>query len=73
MREIEASERIVLACRRCGEQTVLPGRTDNRYMEGHKTFACECGEDLTLADRVGEVDFGGVVLPARGPRATNGG
>ena len=55
MREIEASGRMILACRWCGERTVLLGRTDDWYREGREAFACECGKELTLADRAGEL------------------
>jgi hypothetical protein len=49
--EIEPSERIVLGCG-CGERLVLLGREDDWYAEGRGTFECECGEELSLADRV---------------------
>jgi hypothetical protein len=49
--EIEPSERIVLGCR-CGERLVLLGREDDWYTEGRSTFACECGRELSLANRV---------------------
>ena len=49
--EIETSQRIVLGCG-CGERLVLLGREDDWYAEGRSTFECECGEELTLAERV---------------------
>ena len=58
LREIEASGLIVLACRSCGELTILLGHTRDWYREERPTFACcggGCGLGLTLADRVGEV------------------
>lgn len=51
--EMEPSGRIVLECG-CGERLVLLGREDDWYAEGRKTFACECGNEITLADRVAE-------------------
>ncbi len=58
--ELEASERIVLECGSCGERVVLLGRQDDWRSEGRETFACGCGTELTLADRVGE---GGLSIP----------
>jgi ribosomal protein L37AE/L43A len=56
LREMEASERVVLACRSCGERTVLLGSAGDWYREGSSTFFCGgCKRELTLADRVGEV------------------
>jgi ribosomal protein L37AE/L43A len=56
LKEIEAPGRAVLACRSCGERTVLLGSTDDWYREGRETFSCGgCGRGLTLADRMGEV------------------
>ena len=52
--ELEVSDRIVLGCRTCGERVVLLGRVDDWYSEGRRSFACECGTQLTLADRVRE-------------------
>ena len=73
MREIGTSGRVVLACRSCGERTVLLGRTSDWYREGRVAFACgggdggRCERNLTLADRVGQVhlDMAGL---APGPR-----
>ncbi len=58
MREIETSGCVVLACRSCGERTVLIGRASDWYREGRVAFACGgggCERNLTLADRVGQV------------------
>ena len=55
--ELELSEGIVLGCKTCGERVVLLGRVDDWYTEGRRSFACECGTKLTLADRVGETGF----------------
>ena len=68
VKEIEASGCVVLACRSCAERTVLLGGMDDWYREGRSTFACGgCGQEMTLADRVGEVhlDTAGLVP---GPR-----
>ena len=51
--EIEPSGRIVLGCG-CGERLILLGREDDWHAEGRSTFECECGRELTFADRVGE-------------------
>lgn len=55
--ELELSDRIVLRCGACGERVVLLGREDDWYSEGRSSFACGCGAKLTLADRVGEMEF----------------
>ncbi len=55
--ELELSDRIVLGCEACGERVVLLGREDDWYSEGRRSFTCECGAKLTLADRVREMDF----------------
>ncbi len=52
--ELELSDRIVLGCEACGERVVLLGREDDWHSEGRSSFACECGAQLTLADRVRE-------------------
>ena len=52
-RSIECSGRIVLDCT-CGERVVLLGQEDDWYREKRLTFACECGESLTLANRINE-------------------
>jgi hypothetical protein len=67
--EIEPSGRIVLGCG-CGERLILLGREEDWYAEGRSTFECECGRELTLADRVGESPgladlFRGLVIPDR--------
>lgn len=60
MREVEQerfvtfSERIVLGCEECGERLVLLGREEDWLSEGVTSFECECGEQLTLADRTDE-------------------
>ena len=55
--QLELSGRIILGCKACGERVVLLGREDDWYSEGRRSFACECGARLTLADRVREIDF----------------
>jgi hypothetical protein len=57
--ELELSDRIVLGCKTCGERVVLLGRVDDWYSEGRRSFACECGTKLTLADRVRETGLSG--------------
>ncbi len=53
LKEVEASGRVVLACRSCGERVVLLGSVSDWYREGRETFGCGCGRELTLADRIG--------------------
>ena len=65
LREVEASGRVVLACRSCGERTVLLGSVSDWYREGRETFGCECGREVTLADRIGEANLN-VAVPMRG-------
>jgi hypothetical protein len=49
---MEGSERdIILVCEVCGERTVLGGPLAV-WRSGRTTFGCECGERLTLADRL---------------------
>jgi hypothetical protein len=55
--ELELSDLIVLGCKACGERVVLLGRVDDWYSEGRRSFACECGTKLTLADRIRETNF----------------
>lgn len=58
LREVETSGRVVLACRSCGERVVLLGPVSDWYREGRETFGCECGREVTLADRIsGEVNL----------------
>ena len=66
-REVEASGRVVLSCRSCGERTILLGRPGDWHREGRETFGCECGREVTLADRIfGEVNLNAAVPPLRG-------
>ncbi len=49
---MEDSDRdIILVCEVCGERTVLGGPLAVWRSES-TTFGCECGERLTLADRL---------------------
>ncbi len=53
---MEGSEKdVILMCEVCGERTVLGGPLAVWRSES-TTFGCECGERLTLADRL---DSGG--------------
>ena len=70
--ELEVSGRIILGCGSCGERVVLLGREDDWYSEGRTVFACECGAQVTLADRVGEGDVAFTEL-LRELGTTNGG
>ena len=46
-----SSRRVVLVCEECGERTVLGGPLSVWYSESTR-FRCECGRELTLADRL---------------------
>jgi hypothetical protein len=72
LREVETSGRVVLACRSCGGRVVLLGPVSDWYREGRETFGCECGRELTLADRVGGVRLDDVAVPTREPDSTGG-
>ena len=52
-RYVTFSERIVLGCEECGERLVLLGREED-WISENTHFECECGEELTLADRTDE-------------------
>jgi hypothetical protein len=67
--EIDPSERIILGCG-CGERLVLLGHESDWYAEGRATFECECGEELSLADRVERGPGVGDLL--RGPAFLDG-
>ena len=57
-RFVLCSERIILECKKCGERLILLGFEDDWRSEGRTTFECECGEELTLADRLDEETAG---------------
>jgi hypothetical protein len=61
-RFVVCSEQIVLECK-CGERLILLGFESDWYSEGRTTFECDCGESLTLSDRLdGEtLDFNALV------------
>lgn len=50
-RFVTFSQRIVLGCEACGEKLVLLGQEEDWLTEGVTSFECECGEELTLANR----------------------
>ncbi len=52
-RFVDFSDRIILGCEECGERMVLLGREEDWLSERTK-FECECGEELTLANRAEE-------------------
>ena len=54
---LACSERIVLECK-CKERLVRLGFEDDWRSEGRTAFEWECGEELTLADRLDEKDAG---------------
>ena len=53
---VVCSEHIILECG-CGERLILLGFESDWHSEGRTTFECECGEELTLADRLDEDSF----------------
>ena len=46
-----SSKRVILVCEECGERMVLGGPLSVWYSESTR-FGCECGTELTLADRL---------------------
>ena len=46
-----SSRSAILVCKGCGERTVLGGPLSVWYSESTH-FGCECGRELTLADRL---------------------
>ncbi len=46
-----SSKRVVLVCEQCGDRTVLGGALSVWYSQSTR-FGCECGRELTLADRL---------------------
>ena len=53
-RSVAFSERIVLGCERCGEKLVLLGLENDWRASGHDVFECECGAELSFANRADE-------------------
>ena len=52
-RPVEYSARIVLECG-CGERLILLGLEEDWHLEEHTDFECNCGQPLTLDDRLNE-------------------
>ncbi len=52
-----SSRTIILACEECGERTVLGGPLSVWCLE-RTSFGCECGRELTLADRLDQLSVG---------------
>lgn len=50
---VECSGRIVLVCKKCGENTILLGLEED-WVSERTDFTCVCGHNLTLADRESE-------------------
>jgi hypothetical protein len=46
-----SSRKVILVCEGCGERTVLGGPLSVWYSQSTR-FGCECGRELTLADRL---------------------
>ena len=53
-RFVAFSERIILGCERCGEKLVLLGLEDDWRAAEQTAFECECGEELSFANRTDE-------------------
>ncbi len=47
------SRRVILVCEECGERTVL-GEPLSVWCSSTTHFGCECGRQLTLADRLAQ-------------------
>ena len=66
LKEVEASGHVVLECRSCKERVVLLGRPGDWHRQGGVRLGCECGREVTLADRIsGEVNLDVAVPPIR--------
>ncbi len=52
-----SSRTVILACEECGERTVLGGPLSVWYSKSTR-FGCECGRELTLADRLDQLSVG---------------
>ena len=50
---VECTGRIVLECR-CGERLILLGLEEDWRLEERTDFECNCGQPLTLDDRLNE-------------------
>ena len=50
---VACSGRIVLVCKKCGENTILLGLEED-WVSERTDFTCACGKNLTLADRESE-------------------
>jgi hypothetical protein len=50
---VEFSGRMTLECG-CGERLILLGLKDDWLSEQRTNFDCQCGQSLTLADRLDE-------------------
>jgi hypothetical protein len=51
---VECSGRMVLECDGCGERLILLGLKEDWISEQRTNFECQCGQSLTLADRLDE-------------------
>jgi hypothetical protein len=51
---VECSGRMVLECGGCGERLILLGLKEDWISEQRTNFECQCGQSLTLADRLDE-------------------
>ncbi len=52
-----SSRKVILVCEECGDRTVLGGPLSVWYSESTR-FGCECGRELTLADRLDQERVG---------------
>jgi hypothetical protein len=51
VRERFSNKRVILVCEECGERTVVGGPLSVWYPQSTR-FGCECGTELTLANRL---------------------
>ncbi len=69
---VECSGRMVLECG-CGEWLMLLGLKEDWLSEQRTNFECECGQSLTLADRLDDDVVQEFRQIMRGDFKTNGG
>ena len=61
------SGRVVLLCEECGERIVL-GDPDEVWLSTRTLFECECGHDVSLANRLEEPERTGATRDNAGAR-----
>ena len=67
-----SSGRVILKCEECGERLVL-GDPDEVWLSTRTLFECECGHDVSLANRLEETErTGSYEGQKRSPPPTKG-